>query len=116
MSFLRVIPLLLAFAALTAWSPLQAGERQQATLRISLTIVDGCDIQLPEAPEQADGNTRVECNDSVPHRLQVDAPHSRRAKAAGADGGSREVSDDIAQLETAALAGHDDVTVAVVTF
>ncbi len=61
MSSPRLSRFLLAIALLLpALSAVAANAQKQATLRISVTLVDGCDIRLPTDPEAAGQDSRIE--------------------------------------------------------
>ncbi|WP_411832565.1 hypothetical protein [Pseudoxanthomonas mexicana] len=112
--------LLAATLLLPALTATAANQRKQAQLRISLTLVDGCDIRLPADPGAAGQDTRVECSDDLPHHFALQPPP--RASAGNAPGDGRPAPSreepraaSLPEASPGAVA-NGEVTVAVVTF
>jgi hypothetical protein len=62
----------LALLAMASASPADAnGQNRQAELRISLTVVDSCDIALPAQPAGQSDAAHVDCSAFMPHQLAV---------------------------------------------
>jgi hypothetical protein len=74
---MRFRPLLLpvgalALLAMASASPADAnGQSRQAELRISLTVVDSCDIALPARQAGPSDAADVDCSAFMPHQLAV---------------------------------------------
>lgn len=75
MPFLRVLPLALALVVMS--SSLHAQQQRQTGFRISLTVVDSCDIRLPPVPAQGDDGPES-CRLSIPFPLRAGAAYPLR--------------------------------------
>lgn len=101
----RSLMLSLAAASLLAWQPtLSAGDgsqSRQATLRLSLTLVDSCEIATHPAPQVTQPPLpTVSCSGSTPHNVTFNSPTSGNIASPGllnvtrldaASGGSEDV-------------------------
>jgi hypothetical protein len=118
-----ILSLVLTAAALAA-VPVDAGGLRQAQLRISLSIVDSCDIALVPA-EPADEGTRtapataqVQCSDGMPHQLQLARP-DQAPVTAPADDASAPQTSGLEKTPQGPATTTDDglqVSIATVTF
>jgi len=125
---MQCLPITLLIAALMGLSSATAnagGQHKQAQLRVSMTIVDSCDVELVRLRSGAAArDARVECSSFMPHQLLLaplpttllDSSAVRLERAAPAQ---RETGGSLAALSPAdagAFPSVDRVTVATVTF
>lgn len=119
-----VLPLAV-FTALAASSALHADagglHRKPAQLRISVTLVDSCEIELPGTPDSG-ATAQVECSEFMPHQQgvlrRVDGERTVMTGSpdgvSGAEALPAHAPHPAMTTETSREAG--DVTVATVTF